>query len=85
MAKKDTYHHKNLKEELIEAGITLVAKEGLEGFSLRKVAAVCGVSHAAPYSHFENKDVLLEEMQNYKQSKLMNRNSHSKTLFLVIN
>ena len=65
MAKEDTYHHKNLKEELIEAGITLVAKEGLEGFSLRKVAAVCGVSHAAPYSHFENKDVLLEEMQNY--------------------
>ena len=65
MTKEDTYHHKNLKEELIEAGITLVAKEGLEGFSLRKVAAVCGVSHAAPYSHFENKDVLLEEMQNY--------------------
>ena len=65
MTKEDTYHHKNLKEELIEAGITLVAKEGLEGFSLRKVAAVCGVSHTAPYSHFENKDVLLEEMQNY--------------------
>ena len=28
MTKEDTYHHKNLKEELIEAGITLVAKEG---------------------------------------------------------
>ena len=63
--KEDTYHHKNLREDLIEAGITLVAKEGLEGFSLRKVAAVCGVTHAAPYSHFENKDVLLEEMKNY--------------------
>ena len=65
MEKKDTYHHKNLKNDLIEAGISLVAKEGLEGFSLRKVAGCCGVSHAAPYSHFENKDVLLEEMQNY--------------------
>ena len=61
----DTYHRKNLKGDLIEAGITLVAKEGLEGFSLRKVAGLCGVSHAAPYSHFGNKDVLLEEMQNY--------------------
>lgn len=61
----DTYHRKNLKGDLIEAGIALVAKEGLEGFSLRKVAGLCGVSHAAPYSHFGNKDVLLEEMQNY--------------------
>nr|MCR5047201.1 TetR/AcrR family transcriptional regulator [Treponema sp.] len=63
--KEDTYHRKNLKNDLIEAGIDLVAREGLEGFSLRKVAALCGVSHAAPYSHFENKDLLLEEMQNY--------------------
>ena len=61
----DTYHRKNLKKDLIEAGIALVAKEGLDGFSLRKVAALCKVSHAAPYSHFGNKDVLLEEMQNY--------------------
>ena len=61
----DTYHRKNLRGDLIEAGIALVAKEGLEGFSLRKVAGLCKVSHAAPYSHFGNKDVLLEEMQNY--------------------
>lgn len=61
----DTYHHQNLKNDLIEAGIELVAKEGLEGFSLRKVASLCGVSHTAPYSHFGSKDILLEEMQNY--------------------
>ena len=64
-AKQDTYHHKNLKTELIEAGIDFVAKEGVEGLSLRKLAGVCGVSHAALYTHFENKDVLLEKMQNY--------------------
>ena len=63
--KEDTYHHKNLKNELIETGIELVAKEGVEGLSLRKLAGICGVSHAALYSHFENKDVLLEKMQNY--------------------
>lgn len=63
--KEDTYHHKNLKNELIEAGIDFVAKEGAESLSLRKIAAVCGVSHAALYTHFENKDVFLEKMQNY--------------------
>ncbi len=65
MESKDTYHHKNLRNDLIEAGIALVAKEGMEGFSLRKVASACKVTHAAPYSHFANKDVLLEEMQDY--------------------
>ena len=48
---------------LIEAGIQLVSTEGVNAFSLRKVAAACGVSHAAPYSHFQNKEELLEAMQ----------------------
>ena len=48
------YHHGNLKNELIEAGIALINEEGLSGFSLRKVAAKCNVSNAAPYSHFNN-------------------------------
>jgi AcrR family transcriptional regulator len=63
--KEDTYHHKDLRNILIETGIAIVAEEGLEGFSLRKVAAACNVSHAAPYSHFKNKEQLLEEMQQY--------------------
>ena len=63
--KEDTYHHKNLKNELIETGINFVAKEGVEGLSLRKIASLCGVSHAALYAHFKNKDVFLEKMQNY--------------------
>ena len=63
--KRDSYHHKNLKNELIETGINFVAKEGVESLSLRKIAGVCGVSHAALYTHFENKEVFLEKMQNY--------------------
>ena len=59
------YHHGNLKNELLEAGIDLINKEGESSFSLRKVAALCGVSHAAPYSHFQNKEELLKEMQAY--------------------
>ena len=63
MIKQQAYHHKNLRNALIEAGIELVSKEGINGFSLRKAAAACGVSHAAPYSHFQNKEDLLEAMQ----------------------
>ncbi|WP_195199519.1 TetR/AcrR family transcriptional regulator [Faecalispora jeddahensis] len=65
MENQKSYHHKNLRNELIEKGIRLVNEEGLKAFSLRKAAAACGVSHAAPYSHFQNKEELLEAMQNY--------------------
>ena len=60
---KQSYHHKDLRNALIEKGIEIVSKEGIRSFSLRKVAAACGVSHAAPYSHFQNKEELLEAMQ----------------------
>jgi len=63
--KQQTYHHKDLKKALIENGIELVNEEGLKTFSLRKVAAACGVSHAAPYSHFQNKELLLNAMQTH--------------------
>lgn len=46
---KKQYHHKDLRNALIEKGIEIVNSEGLHSFSLRKVAAACGVSHAAPY------------------------------------
>ena len=63
--KNSTYHHINLKNELIEKGIDLVNKYGVEQLSLRKVAQVCNVSHSAPYSHFKNKDELISVMQKY--------------------
>lgn len=61
--KQNTYHHKNLKSELIEKGIEIVNEYGLEQLSLRKIAIACNVSHAAPYSHFVNKEELLSAMQ----------------------
>lgn len=57
--KKDHYHHGDLKKEMIQKGIQLLNESGYEGFSLRKVAAMCGVSHSAPYKHFRSKDELL--------------------------
>lgn len=59
------YHHGNLKIALIEAGIALLNEQGEQNFSLRKVAAKCGVSHAAPYSHFQNKEALIKAMKEH--------------------
>ncbi len=53
------YHHDDLKTELLDAAIKLLESDGMRGFSLRKVAATVGVSHAAPYRHFKNRDELV--------------------------
>ena len=60
----DSYHHGNLRQALIEAGIKIINESGEENLSLRKVAALCNVSHAAPYAHFKDKDELLEAIKN---------------------
>jgi len=56
---KKAYHHGNLKEELVSAGIRIISKDGVDGLSLREVAGLAGVSHAALYRHFKNKEDLL--------------------------
>lgn len=60
-----SYHHGDLKHALIEAGIELINRDGEKSFSLRRIAANCGVSPAAPYSHFENKEKMLEAMRDF--------------------
>lgn len=64
-----SYHHENLREKLIEAGISLINEQGDEQLSLRKIAAACGVSHAAPYRHFKDKGELLSAMQKYVEER----------------
>jgi AcrR family transcriptional regulator len=59
MAQKRRYHHPDLKQALLGEAVKLIDEEGLGGFSLRKLATRAGVSHAAPYRHFENKDAIL--------------------------
>ncbi len=59
-----TYHHGDLRNELIEVGAKLLIEQGLEVFSLRKVAKEIGVSHAAPYRHFKDKEDLIVEISN---------------------
>jgi AcrR family transcriptional regulator len=58
-SEKSSYHHGDLKNALIKAGIEILSKEGVNGLSLRKVARKAGVSHAAPYAHFADKQALV--------------------------
>lgn len=52
------YHHGDLRNALVLAGLAVLEQDGLDGLSLRKVAARAGVSHAAPAHHFSNRDGL---------------------------
>ena len=56
---RKNYHHGDLKNALIKAGIQILSKEGLGGLSLRRVAKKAGVSHTAPYAHFTDKQALI--------------------------
>jgi AcrR family transcriptional regulator len=49
------YHHGDLRRAVLEAALTLVAAHGPAALSLREVARLAGVSHAAPTHHFRNK------------------------------
>jgi AcrR family transcriptional regulator len=49
----------DLKSRLIAAARDLLEREGLAGLSLRAAARASGVSHMAPYRHFQDKDDLL--------------------------
>ncbi len=69
---KQSYHHTNLRNELIKVGIKMVQEVGVDKLSLRKLASLCGVSEAAPYKHFANKKSLLIAMQEYVTQQLMN-------------
>lgn len=71
--KEKPYHHGNLRNDLIEAGIQLINEEGLKSFSLRKVAARCQVSHTAPYSHFKDVDALISAMGDYVTGQFMHK------------
>ena len=56
---KRSYHHGNLRPALIQATLRAIAEDGPDGFTLRDVARRAGVSPAAPYRHFQDKDELL--------------------------
>ena len=65
------YHHGDLRKALIENGIEFINQYGEEKLSLRKIAEKCGVSNAAPYAHFKDKDDFINAMQGYVMDSFM--------------
>src|SRR5262245_43022413 len=57
-----SYHHGNLRAVLLEAARKLIGRYGPAGFSLTEAARLAGVSPAAPYRHFRDRDALLAEV-----------------------
>jgi AcrR family transcriptional regulator len=57
--KKFRYHHGQLREALIDSALKILKEKGLDGLNLRALALATGVTQAAPYSHFRDKDDLL--------------------------
>ncbi len=64
-----SYHHGNLKPVLIDSALALLKEKGVAELSLREIAKMSGVSHAAPYRHFKNKAELLATIIEYEFNK----------------
>ena len=56
------YHHGNLREALIKAARDLIKEKGPAGFTFADAARSAGVSPAAPYRHFRDRDALLADV-----------------------
>jgi AcrR family transcriptional regulator len=59
---KSGYHHGDLREALLAAAEQLINEKGAENFSLADACRLAGVSTAAPYKHFRDRDQVLEEI-----------------------
>lgn len=52
------------RERLVEVAAQIVAADGIEGLSMRRLADECGVSSMAPYRHVTSKEDLLRALAN---------------------
>jgi AcrR family transcriptional regulator len=59
---RDSYHHGNLREALVATALRLIAERGPAGFAFVELARAAGVSPAAPYRHFSDRNALLAEV-----------------------
>ena len=67
------YHHGNLREALIHAALELIAQKGAAGFTFAEAARFAGVSPAAPYRHFRDRDELMASvaLRGFEQFEAM--------------
>jgi AcrR family transcriptional regulator len=60
--KRRGYHHGNLREALIDTALSLISEKGAAGFTIAEAARAAGVSPAAPYRHFKDRDALIADV-----------------------
>jgi AcrR family transcriptional regulator len=61
-SRKQPYHHGDLRAALMRAALLLIEEHGVKGLALSDAARLAGVSVAAPYRHFKDKEALLAEI-----------------------
>ncbi len=64
------YHHGNLREALIQSALSLIGEKGPAGFTIAEAARSAGVSPAAPYRHFRDREELMAEVASLGLSDL---------------
>ena len=67
------YHHGNLREALIRGALDLIAEKGPAGFTIADAARLAGVSSAAPYRHFRDREALMADVALLGFNKLADR------------
>ena len=79
--KKKSYHHGDLKQALIDAGMKILKEEGVQALTLRSAARASGVSHSAPYAHFPDKQALLADISRQGFEELYDQLSRTTAEF----
>lgn len=68
-----SYHHGNLREALLGTAFELIDSDGVDGISMRALAREAGVSSAAPFRHFADKQILLDAVAERASAELRRR------------
>ncbi|MFJ9033908.1 TetR/AcrR family transcriptional regulator [Streptomyces sp. NPDC102274] len=65
------HHHGDLRNALLRAALELVGERGPHGFTLAEASRRAGVSVAAPYKHFADRETLLADLatQGYREQR----------------
>jgi AcrR family transcriptional regulator len=68
--KRRGYHHGNLRAALVAAALDLIAEKGPASFTFAEAARLAGVSPAAPYRHFRDRDALMADVARHGFERL---------------
>ena len=80
---KNSYHHGNLKEAIINEALKLLSTQNYSDLSFRLISRNIGVVSSAPYNHFRDKNHLLEELIAFGKKSLLKsiKKEKNKSLF----